>query len=484
MPPDSIPPPAAVLNHTPKKMREQLSGLVTQRIEQEFKPVDLDFVDRSEHVSELSVGKPLPGESMDNQTLIEKALKYHQGNGVGNGKIETVPKVSVKTRAELSLAYTPGVAQPCLAIHDNPEQVYDYTIRGNTVFVVSDGSAVLGLGNIGEKASLPVMEGKALLFKIFGGIDAYPIILSSQNTEEIIKTVKMISAGAGGINLEDISAPRCFDVEERLSRELDIPVFHDDQHGTAVVTLAAMKNALKLAGKSLNAIKIVINGSGAAGIAIAKLLLAAGASNIILCDTKGAIYKGRPNDMNPSKYGIAGITNPGLEKGVLADVVRGADVFIGVSAKGALTADMVRTMANKSLVFAMANPDPEILPDEALAAGAFIVATGRSDFPNQVNNCLGFPGIFRGLLDVRAKTVTEKMKLAAADAIASFVKENEIAKDHIIPSVFDFEVYALVAEAVAGQAVLENAARIIPDKGVVYRNTMAILEENIKRFFL
>ncbi len=411
------------------------------------------------------------------------ALEYHQKNGVGNGKIETIPKVSVKSRRELSLAYTPGVAVPCLEIFDNDSKIYDYTIKGNTVFVVSDGSAVLGLGNIGEKASLPVMEGKALLFKIFGGVDAYPIILNTQDTEEIIRTVKMIAGGAGGINLEDISAPRCFEIEERLTKELDIPVFHDDQHGTAVVTLAGLINSLKLAGKSIQNIKIVINGSGAAGVAIAKLLLFYGARNIIMCDTKGVIYKGRENHMNPSKEEIALLTNPSLEKGSLEDCMKGADVFIGVSAKGALTQPMIRSMTDKPVLFAMANPDPEILPDEAFEAGAFIVATGRSDFPNQVNNCLGFPAIFRGLLDVRARRVTENMKLAAALALADFVKDKDLSNNNIIPSVYDFEVFAHEAEAVGIQAVKDGVARVQIAEGEIFKRTMAILEENKKRFF-
>lgn len=413
----------------------------------------------------------------------QKALEYHQHNGIGNGKIEVFPKVSVKKREELSLAYTPCVAVPCLAIHDDPSKVYDYTIKGNTVYVVSDGSAVLGLGNIGEIASLPVMEGKALLFKIFGGIDAYPLILNTQDTAEIIKTVKAIAPGAGGINLEDISAPRCFEVEETLERELDIPVFHDDQHGTAVVTLAALINALKIADKSMNKVKIIINGSGAAGIAIARLLLSYGAKNIILCDTKGAIYEGRTDHMNPIKHEMAVLTNPNHEKGTLEACMKGADVFIGVSAKGAVTKEMVKTMAPKALIFAMANPDPEILPDDALAAGAFIVATGRSDFPNQVNNCLGFPGIFRGLLDVRATQVTNNMKLAAALAIAGSIRESELAPDKIIPSVYEMEVFARVAEAVAQAAIADRVARLKPEKGAVYQSTLQILEENRKRFF-
>ncbi len=411
------------------------------------------------------------------------ALEYHRKNGIGNGKIEIIPKVSVETRRELSLAYTPGVAVPCMEISGDEEKVYEYTVKGNTVFVVSDGSAVLGLGNIGGKASLPVMEGKALLFRIFGGIDAYPIIISSQDTGEIIHTVKMISSGAGGINLEDISAPRCFEIEKVLSEELDIPVFHDDQHGTAIVTLAGLINSLKLAGKNIGDVKIVINGSGAAGVAIAKLLIFYGARNIIMCDREGVLYSGRSSHMNHSKEDIAKMTNPGGERGKLADAVNKADVFIGVSAKGALTFDMIKSMALKPVIFAMANPDPEILPDEAHAAGAFIVATGRSDFPNQVNNCLGFPAIFRGLLDVRARSVTEGMKLAAALALSGFLSETELSAERIIPSVYDLEAFAHVAEAVGMQAVKEGTARIIVSKGEIFKNMMNILEDSKKRFF-
>jgi malate dehydrogenase (oxaloacetate-decarboxylating) len=415
--------------------------------------------------------------------LEKAALEYHMKNGVGNGKIEIIPKVSVGTRQELSLAYTPGVAVPCLAISADEQKVYDYTVKGNTVFVVSDGSAVLGLGNIGCKASLPVMEGKALLFRIFGGIDAYPIIISSQETEEIIRIVKMISSGAGGVNLEDISAPRCFEIEKRLSEELDIPVFHDDQHGTAIVTLAGLINALKLAGKNIKDIKTVINGSGAAGAAIAKLLLFYGARNIIMCDRAGIIYQGRPSHMNPSKEVIALMTNPFGEKGRLENAVKNADVFIGVSAKGALTADMIRKMASKPIIFAMANPDPEILPAEAAEAGAFITATGRSDFPNQVNNCLGFPAIFRGLLDVRAKRITDGMKLAAALALSDFISIEELTIDRIIPSVYDFEAFAYVAEAVGRQAVKEGVARIKVPEGKIFGSMLNILENSKKRFF-
>ncbi len=413
----------------------------------------------------------------------EHALKYHQNNGIGNGKIETIPKVSVKTREELSLAYTPGVAVPCLEIADAEEKVFDYTIKGNTVLVVSDGSAVLGLGNIGCRGSIPVMEGKALLFKIFGGVDAYPIVLDTQDTETIIRTVELISPIAGGINLEDISAPRCFDIETRLSKNLSIPIFHDDQHGTAVVSLGGLINALKIVGKNIDEVKIVVNGSGAAGIAVTRLMLHGGAKNVILCDTKGAIFEGRTNNMNPMKEEIARATNPDKEQGLLSDVVRGADVFLGLSAKGALTSEMVKTMGTKPIIFAMANPDPEILPDEAKAAGAAVVATGRSDFPNQVNNCLGFPAIFRGLLDVRAMSVTENMKQAAAEAIALRITQNDLDKGKIIPSVYDFEVFAYEAEAVGQQAIADGVARLKPEKDAIFYNMLNILKENRRRFF-
>ncbi len=413
----------------------------------------------------------------------DKALQYHSNNGIGNGKIEVIPKVKVDTREELSLAYTPGVAIPCMEIHNNPEKIYDYTIKENTVMVVSDGSAVLGLGNIGPAASIPVMEGKALLFKIFGGVDAYPLIIDSQDTEKIIETVKSTSLIAGGINLEDISAPRCFEIENRLSEELDIPIFHDDQHGTAVVSLAGLINALKITNKKIDEIKIVINGAGAAGVAIAKLMLTYGAKNIIVADTKGAVYYGRSDNMNPSKEELARITNPDRESGELSDIMRGADVFLGVSVKDAISAEMIKSMNRDAIVFAMANPDPEILPDIAVDAGAAVVATGRSDFPNQVNNVLGFPGIFRGLLDVRAKKVTDNMKIAASLSIAGFVKENDLDRNKIIPSVYEFEVFAYEAQAVASQAVKDGVARLEIGENEVFNNTLRVLNENQRRFF-
>ncbi len=370
------------------------------------------------------------------------ALEFHKKY---KGKIEIVSRVPVTNREELSLAYTPGVALPCKEIATDVSKVYDYTRKGNLVAVVSDGSAVLGLGNIGPEAGLPVMEGKCILFKEFGGVDAFPIVLNTQNVDEIVETVVRISPGFGGINLEDISAPRCFEVERKLSELLDIPVFHDDQHGTAIVVLAGLINAFNVTGKSIETAHIVINGAGAAGIAIAKLLIAAGATSIILVDSAGTIYEGR-EDLNDEKIEMARITNREMVKGKLVESIAGADVFIGVSKAGVLNTEMVQTMNTDAIVCALANPTPEIMPDEAKAGGARIVATGRSDFPNQINNVLAFPGIFRGLLDARIRTVTTEMKLVAARAIASCV-ENP-SEENIIPDVFDKRVAERVAEAV------------------------------------
>ncbi|MDK2902432.1 MAG: hypothetical protein PWQ93_351 [Clostridiales bacterium] len=378
----------------------------------------------------------------------EEALKLHKEH---KGKLEITSKVKVESAYDLSLAYTPGVAEPCRRINENRDDVYKYTIKGNTIAVVTDGTAVLGLGDIGPEAGLPVMEGKAVLFKTFGNVDAFPICLATKDVEEIVKTVKLISPGFGGINLEDISAPRCFEIEERLKAELDIPVFHDDQHGTAVVVLAAMINALKLTGKAMDNLNVVINGAGAAGVAIAKLLMKMGLKDVVLCDRQGAIYEGR-DGLNDIKQQMAVITNLDKKKGKLADVIKGADVFIGVSSPGVLMADMVRTMAPEPMVFAMANPVPEIFPDEAKSAGARIVGTGRSDFPNQINNVLAFPGIFRGALDVRARRINDEMKIAAAYAIAGSVKAEELSEDFIIPYAFNEEVSVNVAKAVAESA--------------------------------
>lgn len=377
------------------------------------------------------------------------SLEMHEEN---KGKIEVVSKVRVETKDDLSTAYTPGVAEPCRRIHENPMDVYKYTCKANTIAVVSDGTAVLGLGDIGPLAAIPVMEGKGILFKRFGNVDAFPICLDTKDTDEIVETVKRIAPSFGGINLEDISAPRCFEIEERLKKELDIPVFHDDQHGTAIVCSAGIMNALKLVGKKINEVTAVINGAGAAGISITKLLLSFGLKDAILVDRQGAIYEGR-DGLNPAKAEIAKITNKNKEAGSLADVVKGKDIFLGVSAPGVLTKEMVSTMAKDSIIFAMANPTPEIMPDEAKAGGAAVVATGRSDFPNQINNVLVFPGIFRGALDVRAKAITEEMKRAAAIAIASIVKDDELNADYIIPDAFNPEVAKVVAKAVADEAV-------------------------------
>ena len=383
---------------------------------------------------------------MDNSEL---ALKLHEE---WKGKLETVAKSKVKTREDLALAYTPGVAEPWKVIAKDKEAAYKYTIKSNTIAVVSDGSAVLGLGNIGPHAAMPVMEGKAVLFKEFGGVNAVPICLDTQDTEEIIKAVTYLAPGFGGINLEDISAPRCFEIETRLKETLDIPVFHDDQHGTAIVVLAGIINALKIVKKEKEACKIVVNGAGAAGIAITKLLLNYGFKNILLCDRTGIIYRGREG-LNWAKEEIANTTNPGNEKGGLADGLKGADIFIGVSAPGVVTADMVKTMNKDAIIFAMANPVPEIMPDIAKAAGARIIGTGRSDFPNQINNVVAFPGIFKGALEGRARQITEEMKMAAALAIASLVSDDELNEDNIMPEPFNPKVAEAVSEAVKAKIV-------------------------------
>ena len=377
-------------------------------------------------------------------TINERSLELHKE---WNGKLDTVAKASVKTREDLALAYTPGVAEPCKVIAEDKEAAYQYTWKANTVAVVSDGSAVLGLGNIGPHAAMPVMEGKAVLFKEFGGVNAVPICLDTQDTEEIIKAVTWLAPGFGGINLEDISAPRCFEIEERLKATLDIPVFHDDQHGTAIVVLAGIINALKVVKKEKEACKVVINGAGSAGVAIAKLLLNYGFKTILLCDTKGIINKSNPN-LNWIKKEMAEVTNPNNETGVLADAVKGADIFVGVSAPGVLTPEMVKTMNQDAIIFALANPVPEIMPDIAKEAGARVVGTGRSDFPNQVNNVVAFPGIFKGALEGRAPQITEEMKLAAALALAGLVPEDKLNEDNIMPEAFDPQVADVVAAAV------------------------------------
>ncbi|MFA4640484.1 NAD(P)-dependent malic enzyme [Pyrococcus kukulkanii] len=387
----------------------------------------------------------------------EDALLYHKNNFPGNGKVEVIPKVRLKDFYDLSLAYTPGVAEVCRAILRG-ESVDDYTIIPNTVAVVTDGSAILGLGDIGVLAGMPVMEGKCVLFKALAGVDAFPVLIDTKDVDEIVRTVRLISKGFGGINLEDISAPRCFEIEERLKKELDIPVFHDDQHGTAVVTLAGLINALKIVGKRFEDIKVVISGAGAAGIAIAKVLHHVGVREILVVDRAGIIYEGRKENMNPYKEEVAKFNIHGVE-GDLAKAMEGADVFIGVSVGGIVSRDMVRKMADDAIVFALANPVPEIMPDEAKEAGARIVATGRSDFPNQINNVLGFPGIFRGALDVRARDITLNMNIAAAKAIASCVSDEELSEDYIIPTPFHPDVYPKEARAVAEQAVKDGVAR-------------------------
>jgi malate dehydrogenase (oxaloacetate-decarboxylating) len=386
----------------------------------------------------------------------KESLRLH---GEWKGKIEVISTVPVTNREELSLAYTPGVAEPCLAVQKDADLSYELTRRWNLVAVVTDGTAVLGLGDIGPEAGMPVMEGKCVLFKSFGDVDAFPLCIRSKDVDELVKTIKLIAGSFGGINLEDISAPRCFEIERRLKAECDIPIFHDDQHGTAVVTLAAMINALKLVKKDIRNIEVVINGSGAAGIAVTRLLMAMGMKKVILCDTRGAIYEGREN-LNAEKAEMAKISNIEKKKGTLKDVIVGADVFIGLSAAGMLTRDMVRTMAKDPVIFAMANPTPEIMPDEAIEAGAAVVGTGRSDFPNQINNVLAFPGIFRGALDVRARDINDEMKIAAAQAIAGLIPDDELTPEYVIPAPFDTRVAKAVAKAVADAAVRTGVSRI------------------------
>jgi malate dehydrogenase (oxaloacetate-decarboxylating) len=386
----------------------------------------------------------------------EESLELHEQN---RGKLEIVSKVKVETRDDLSLAYTPGVAEPCRKIHENEENVYKYTSKGNTVAVISDGSAVLGLGNIGATAGIPVMEGKCVLFKEFGGIDAFPICIETQNVDEIVNIVKNIAPVFGGVNLEDFGAPRCFEIEERLKKIMDIPVFHDDQHGTAIVVLSGLINALKVVGKKIGDVKVVVNGAGAAGTAISKLLLASGVKNLLAVDKVGILYSGIEN-VDDAKKALAEITNLSNVKGNLSDALAGADVFIGVSAPGIVTQEMVRTMAKDSIIFAMANPTPEIMPDLAKEAGVRVMGTGRSDFPNQVNNVLAFPGVFRGALDVRASQINEEMKVAAAYAIADYIKDEDLNDENIIPSILDKNVSIVVAKAVADAARRTGVARL------------------------
>ena len=387
----------------------------------------------------------------------KESLRLH---GEWKGKIEVVTRVPVENKDDLSLAYTPGVAQPCLEIQKDVDKSYDLTRRWNMCLVVTDGSAVLGLGNIGPEVGMPVMEGKCVLFKAFGDVDAFPLCIKSNDVDEIVNTIYLISGSFGGVNLEDISAPRCFEIEKKLKEKCDIPIFHDDQHGTAIITLAGLTNALKVVGKKKENVRIVMNGAGAAAISIARLLLTAGFKDITLCDRKGAIYEGRPEGMNPVKDEMAKVTNLAKKSGSLADMLVGADVFIGVSAPGAVTTEMVKTMNKDAVVFACANPIPEIFPDDAKAGGAKVVSTGRSDFPNQINNVLAFPGIFRGAFDVRAKEINDEMKLAAAEALAGLITDEELSSEYIIPKAFDKRVGPAVAKAVAEAAKRTGVARI------------------------
>lgn len=386
----------------------------------------------------------------------KESLRLH---GEWKGKIEVVTRVPVENKDDLSLAYTPGVAQPCLEIQKDVNKSYELTRRWNMCLVVTDGSAVLGLGNIGPEAGMPVMEGKCVLFKAFGDVDAFPLCIKSNDVDEIVNTIYMISGSFGGVNLEDISAPRCFEIEKKLKEKCDIPIFHDDQHGTAIITLAGLTNALKVVGKKKEDVRIVMNGAGAA-ISIARLLLTAGFKNITLCDRKGAIYEGRPEGMNPVKDEMSKVTNLDKKAGSLADMLVGADVFIGVSAPGAVTTEMVKTMNKDAIIFACANPTPEIFPDDAKAGGAKVISTGRSDFPNQINNVLAFPGIFRGAFDVRASDINDEMKIAASEALANLITDEELSPEYIIPKAFDKRVGPAVAKAVAEAAKRTGVARI------------------------
>ena len=406
-------------------------------------------------------------------TLKEQALEMHRTH---RGKIEVLSKTPLRNKQDLSLAYTPGVAEPCKEIHACPDKVYEYTCKGNMVAVVSNGTAVLGLGDIGPAAGMPVMEGKAVLFKTFAGVDAFPICLNTKDPDEIVNVVKCLEPVFGGINLEDISAPACFEIEAKLKDMLNIPVFHDDQHGTAIVSCAAMVNALKLVSKSASEVRVIVNGAGAAGIAVTKLLMTLGVKDVVLCDSKGAIFEGRTYRMNPYKEEIAKVTNPHKLQGQLADVIKGADVFIGVSVAGCLTREMVAGMAEDAIVFAMANPVPEIMPDEAKAAGAKVIATGRSDFPNQINNVLAFPGIFRGALDARAKAINEDMKLAAVYAISDIITDEELNADYIIPGPFDERVAPAVAAKVAQAAESSGVARVEVSPEEIRARTAKLVE--------
>ena len=394
---------------------------------------------------------------MRSEEVYAKSLELHRAK---KGKVAIESKMAVNSMADLALAYTPGVAEPCREIGRKKDAIYEVTSKANMVAVITDGTAVLGLGDIGPDAALPVMEGKSILFKCFADIDAFPICINSKDSDEIVRTASLILSSFGGVNLEDIAAPRCFEIEKKLQEVSDIPIFHDDQHGTAVIVLSGIINALKVVGKKIADVKIVMSGAGAAGTAICKFLMSAGAKNVIMCDRSGAIYKGRPEHMNWAKEELADLTNPNGEKGSIGDVMKGADVFLGLSGPGIIDQEMVKGMAPKAIIFAMANPTPEIYPDEAIAAGAAVVATGRSDYPNQINNCLGFPGIFRGALDVRASVINEEMKLAAAYALAGLIPDEELRDDRIITEVMDDRVVPAIASAVAEAARKTGVARI------------------------
>ncbi|KKI92357.1 malate dehydrogenase [Bacillus sp. SA1-12] len=409
-------------------------------------------------------------------TLREESLQMHKEN---QGKLGVHSKVAVRNAKDLSLAYSPGVAEPCIEIHEDESKVYDYTMKGNLVAVVSNGTAVLGLGNIGPKAAMPVMEGKSLLFKSFADVDAFPICLDTTDPDKIVEVVKLLEPTFGGVNLEDIAAPQCFEIEDRLRKACQIPIFHDDQHGTAIVTAAGLINALKLADKRIEDINVVVNGAGAAGVAIVKLLLHMGVKDVVLCDTKGIIYDGRHVGMNLFKEEMARMTNSEQKQGVLADALVGADVFVGVSAAGAITKEMVRSMNQDPIIFAMANPVPEIMPQEAKESGALVVGTGRSDFPNQVNNVLAFPGIFRGALDVHAKEINEEMKLAAVYAIAGLIDEEDLHSDYVIPDPFDKRVAAYVAAAVAEAAIESGVAQKHVDADEIKKRLLPLAEKTV-----
>jgi len=413
---------------------------------------------------------------------VEEALAYHANNFSGGGKIEVISKVPARNAYDLTLAYTPGVAEPCKVIEKDPEKVHDYTARDNLVAVLTDGTAILGLGNIGPQAGMPVMEGKAVLFKMLAGVDAFPLCIGTTDTEEIIKFAKWIEPTFGGINLEDISAPRCFDILTRLRKELDVPVFHDDQQGTAVVVLAGLINALKIVGKKLEDIKVAVSGAGASGIYVTKLIMGAGVRDAVLVDTKGIIYEGRKENMNPYKEEIARTTNREKKKGGIAEALEGADVFLGLSVAGLVTKDMVKRMEKDPIVFAMANPVPEIMPEEALEAGAKVIATGRSDYPNQINNVLGFPGIFRGALDAKATDVNEEMLYAAAHALANLIPDDEVREDYIITHPVDPKVMPAEAAAVAEAAVKTGVARKKVTYQEVYEHTKKLVEVNRERY--